>query len=99
MSVSALQPFTFVSQLWAAVAASALRNPACPSSSFDVEKHKLFGVYGGVISHLQRARMCRFVGQCQCSLVLLGSLDLLDVLLAEHSEQPVLDSKLLGAMP
>ena len=43
--------------------------------------------------------MCRFVGQCQCSLVLLGSLDLLDVLLAEHSEQPVLDSKLLGAMP
>ena len=47
---------TFVSQLWAAVAAclAILCLPALDvaSSSFDFEKHKLFGVYGGVISFM-----------------------------------------------
>ena len=48
---------TFVSQLWTAVAASALQpfvsqlwtSQALVAEYSDVEKHKLFGVYDGVI--------------------------------------------------
>ena len=63
LSASALQSYmclpalTFVSQLWAAVAASALQSfvsqlwtsQALVAECSDFEKHKLFGVYGGVI--------------------------------------------------
>ena len=61
VSASALQSFTFVSQRWAAVSASALQSLILHlSPSFGrrklylqsvpiLKKHKLFGVYGGVI--------------------------------------------------
>ena len=54
---SALQSFAFVSQLWTAVSASALQSfvsqlwtsQALVAECSEFEKHKLFGVYGGVI--------------------------------------------------
>ena len=36
----------------------------CPSSSFDVEKHKLFGVYGGVIICLPGWHLSPRLGAC-----------------------------------
>ena len=53
-----LQSFAFVSQLWTAVSAPALQSfvsqlwtsQALVAECSDCEKHKLFGVYGGVIT-------------------------------------------------
>ena len=55
---SCLPVSTFASQLWTAVAASALQSfvsqlwtsQTLVAECSDIEKHKLFGVYGGVIS-------------------------------------------------